>query len=624
MNMINKKIITILFLLSALFALPLMADVEFSATGPSTVVVDNPFQIHYSVNDKGRDIRLPQFSDFEILAGPFTSTSSSMSFINGKRTSSYEQRYTYTIIAHKDGTFTIPPAQITVDGNKYTSNGLKIKVLPPDDNTNQQSQYSGGGNQQQNTQQQARQQQNENEFNAEVANDNIFIRTSLSKTKVHEQECILLTYKLYSLVDVLQFTGSDIPDFTGFVKQEIDLPRNTQLQAEHYKGRNYMTATLYQALLYPQHSGTLQIPQATFDAVVRVRNQAQARSIFDSFFDSYVNVNKTLKAPGAKVNVEALPQGKPADFSGAVGTFDIKSDISATQVKNNEAVTLKITINGNGNLKLIKTPQITFPGDFEVYDPKVTNNFQTNTSGLSGAKTIEYLFIPRSSGTFNIPAVQFSFFDIQSKTYKTLTTKEYTLNVEKSDDDTKEATVSSYVNQKEDVKQLGSDIRYIHTASIGNRPGQELFGTTTALLMFLLPLLIALLTSVALRKHLHDIRDVGRMKNKKANKVAKKRLKLAKKYADSNDKENFYNEILRASWTYVSDKLNIPTAELNKSNITETLKQKGVNEQIISEFNDLLNEAEFARFAPTQNDTAMIELYKKTAELISKLENEIK
>ena len=621
------KIRTLLIIIWTLATAPLLADVEFSAMGPSTVIAEQPFQIHYTVNDKGRDFRIADFNDFEILAGPFTSTSSSMSFVNGKRSSSYEQRYTFTLMANNEGTYTIPPAQILVDGTKYTSNGLKIKVLPPDQvNQNQESGAKSQGpdtRSQQQNQQTNKSQASADEYNAEVANDNIFIRTSLSKARVHEQECILLTYKLYSLVDVIQFTGSDIPDFTGFVRQEIDMPRNTQLQPEHYKGRNYMTAVLYQALIFPQHSGTLQIPKATFDAVIRVRNQAQSRSIFDSWFDSYVNVNKTLHAPGAKVTVDPLPSPKPSGFSGAVGTFDMKSDISATEVKSNEAITVKITITGNGNLKLAKTPVLNMPGDFEVYDPKITNNFQTGASGVSGSKTIEYLAIPRSSGDFTIPSAEFSYFDLQSKSYKTLRTPEYSLKVLPSVNEGQEPTVNSYVNQKEDVKQLGKDIRYIHTVEPQVNNADPLLRTTTAWLIFLLPLLLFILASLALRKHLNDISDVGRMKNKKANKVAQKRLKIAKKFAQENNCDKFYDEILRASWSYMGDKLGIPTADLNKSNVEQALLDKNVDADTIAEFLDVLNTAEFARFAPSSSDHAMQDLYERTADVIGKLENKI-
>lgn len=606
-------------------SLTIFADVQFTAQGPNTVVVEQPFQIHYSINDKGRDIRLPELKDFEILAGPFTSTSSSMSLVNGQMTSSYEQRYTYTLMAHHDGTFTVPAAHITVSGTQYTSNGLKIKVLPADEgaaNASQQQRQAQNSQQQQGA---AQTSQNTNQYNAEVANDNIFIRTSLSKTKVKEQECVLLTYKLYSLVDVLQFTASDIPDFTGFVKQEIELSRNAQLQQEHYKGRNYITATLYQTLLYPQHSGTLEIKPATFDAVIRVRNRAQARSIFDSFFDSYVNVNKTLKAPGAKINVEALPTPKPANYSGGVGTFNVKSEISSTELQTNDAVTIKITISGTGNLKLIKTPIIDFPADFEVYDPKVTNNFQTTSQGISGNKTIEYLAIPRSSGQYSVKGIKFAYYDTQSGTYKTLTTPDYEINVAPSATQEGQGTVTSYVNQKEDIKQLGNDIRYIHTAALNIKPvDNQLLNTLAAWLMFLIPLLIALIAAIMLRKYIKDISDIGRMKNKKANKVARKRLKVAQKYAKDDDKEHFYNEILRASWTYVSDKLNIPTSQLNKDNVSQALANRGAEQQQIDDFLNILATAEFARFAPSDSHSSMEELYKRTANLISELESTIK
>ncbi len=621
MKYFRKILLIVIALTAAVYA---YADVQFTAQGPNTVVVEQPFNIHYIVNDKGRDLRLPELKDFEIVAGPFSSTSSSMSMVNGKVTSSFEQSYTYTLIAHTAGTFTIPAAKITVSGEQYTSNGLKIKVLPPDQDDD--AAQNSAASQQQNSMSATQRQtgDNKSQYNAEVANDNIFIRTSLSKTKVREQECILLSYKLYSLVDVMQFTGSDIPDFTGFVNQELDMSRNTQLQQEHYKGHNYLTATLYQTLLYPQHSGTLEIPSATFDVVIRVRNRAQSRSIFDSFFDSYVNVNKTLKAPGAKVNVESLPTPKPSNYSGAVGTFNIKSDISATDVKTNDPVTIKVTISGNGNIKLVKTPTIDFPADFEVYDPKVSNNFQTTAQGISGSKTIEYLAIPRSNGQYTIPGITFAYYDIQSSAYKTLSTPSYDINVTGSSNNDSQGQISSYTNQKEDVKQLGSDIRYIHTNPINLKEDNTLFNTPVAWLMFIIPLLLTLIIAIILRKYIKDHSDLSLIRNRKANKVARKRLKAAMAYAQKNDKEHFYDEILRTMWTYVSDKLNIPTAKLDKDNIAQKLASRGVSENTIVEFRDILNTAEFARFAPSDAQHSMKELYDKAASLISEFENTIK
>ena len=379
-----KQTAKILFLLHCalcMVLLPVRADdaVEFRAQAPAQVIVGKPFQLTYTVNQRARDLKAPQMADFEVLAGPYTSTSSSTSFVNGKRTSTYTQTYTYTLLAQREGTFTIPPADIKVSGERYQSNGVRITVLPPDE------QPAAGTTQGGNAQQSRPSQQSASD--GSITSENLFIRTILSKTRVHEQEAILLSYKLYFAgVDVAQFTNNTkIPEFTGFLKQDIE-QGDIQTELEHYNGRNYQTAVLYRTLLYPQHSGDIQIDPATFEAVLRVQTRAQVRSIFDDFFGTYTNVTKTLKAPGATIHVEELPKGKPAGFAGGVGQFTLASNISQTEMQANEAVTLKLTIQGTGNMKLLKTPTVDWPDGFEPYDPKVTNNFKTTAAACPAAR----------------------------------------------------------------------------------------------------------------------------------------------------------------------------------------------------------------------------------------------
>ena len=606
-----KRYLFVVF--SLLFALAAVADdVEFRASAPSQVIAGKPFQLTYSVNQRSKDLRAPEMADFDILAGPYTSQSSSTSWVNGQRTSTFSQTYTYTIVASNAGTFTIPPATVTVSGNQYTSNGLKIKVLPPDE---QVAETPAGS-----TDHSQGQQSTASSGNT----DNIFIRTVVSKTRLHEQECLLLQYKLYFAgVDVTQFTNNTkLPEFKGFLKQELE-QGEIQTQLEHYNGRNYNTAVLYQTLLYPQHSGEIKIDPASFEAVLRVQTRAQVRSIFDDFFGSYTNVTRALTAPGVKITVDALPKGKPAGFSGGVGHFSMKSEISATDITQNDAVTLKIDISGNGNIKLLKTPAIDFPEGFEEYDPKVSNNFKTTTAGMSGTKSIEYLFIPRAAGDYTIPAVTLSYFDTQENQYKTLTTPEYTLHVKRGAGDESGTVVSNYV-AKEDIKQLGSDIRYIVTEqTASSRQSKTLeFGSLLFWLCYLLPLLVAAVLFAIFRRQIRERADVARMRYKKANKVAQKRLKQAKQLLAENKKEQFYEEIERAAWQYLSDRLSVPTAELSKDNISQLLQTKGVNETVIGSVNQVLQTAGFARYAPSNDESAMQDLYNQTADMIDKLENQ--
>jgi len=571
----RKRLSLFLYFILAAGAI-LANDVEFRASAPAQVIAGKPFQLTYTINQKGRDLRVPEIEAFDVLAGPYTSTSSSTNWINGKRSSSYTQTYTYTLCANKEGTFSIQPATIVFEKDTYTSNGLKITVLPPDQSATTNGAGNGNGT--------ANRVQGGQSTNSDARDGDIFIRTIATKTHVHEQECILLSYKLYFAgMDVAQFTNNTaLPDFKGFLKQEIDLGE-IQTELEHYNGRNYQTATLYQTLLYPQHSGTIQIEPATFEAVVRVMNRAQTRSIFDDFFGTYSTVTRSLRAPGISVHVESLPAGKPKSFSGGVGQFQIKPSLSTDQLHTNDAVTLHLEITGTGNLKLLKTPMVDWPEGFEVYDPKVSNSFKTTTSGMSGTKTIEYLAIPRSAGEFTIPPIEFAYFDTQSDTYKILSTPEYTLHVQRGTDDNNAVVVGSHV-EKEDIKQLNSDIRYIYTGALPSvKKGVLHFGDFQFWLCYILPLLLAGIVFVVFRKQIRENADLAKMRYKRANKVAQRRLRRAKTLMAQDDKSGFYEEIERAAWNYLSDRLSIPTADLNKENISQILNQKGVGEDIVAQ-----------------------------------------
>ncbi|MBQ6984833.1 MAG: protein BatD [Paludibacteraceae bacterium] len=598
-------------------------EVVFRAQAPSQVIVGRPFQLTFTLNDHGRELRAPEFTDFDVLAGPYTSTSSSTSFVNGHRTSSFTQTYTYTLMAQKAGTFTIGPATIRVDGENVQSNGVRIQVLPEDEQPQQQQQ----SNSQQGGQTASAVQQRSGQTGEAGQSENLFVRTIASKTRVHEQEALMITYKLYfANVDVAQLTNNTkLPEFTGFLKQELE-QGEIQTQLEHYNGRNYQTAVLYRTILYPQHSGEIKIDPARFEAVIRVQTQQRARSIFDDFFATYTNVTKMLTAPGVTIHVSALPAGKPAGFSGGVGKFSLTPSISQTELQTNDAVTIKLDITGAGNMKLLKTPAIDWPEGFEPYDPKVTNNFNTTTAGVSGTKSIEYLAIPRSAGEYVIPPVTFSYFDIEDKTYRTLSTPEYTIRVKRGANEPsavsgQPSAVVSYT-QKEDIKQLGTDIRYIDTKR-GERlkVKGERINYDWIWLWYVVPLIIALVLLVVLRKQIKEAADLTKVKYKRANKVAQKRLKAAAAALKANDKDAFYAAIEQAAWTYLSDRLSIPTADLNKENIATLLRQKGVSETLISEVKNVLSTAEFARYAPSTDHT-MEDLYKATTNLINQLEDE--
>lgn len=590
-------------------------EVTFVGQAPDAVVSGQQFRLSYTVNSHSvKDFRTGDITDFSILSGPNRSSSTSMNIINGKVSNSSTITYTYILMGEKEGTFTIPAATIVVEGKQMSSNTVTIKVLPPDKSAGASS--SGNNNQGGVSQ--------SNSTGTEISNNDLFIRTEVNKTNVYEQEAILLTYKIYATVNLTELQGK-MPDLKGFHTQSIELPRNKTWELEHYNGRNYRTITWSQYVLFPQQSGELEIPSVSFDGIVsqQVRGNIDP---FEAFFNGgagYVKVKKRLTTPKVTINVNPLPAGKPADFSGGVGEFSVSSSISTTELKTNDAVTLKFIISGTGNMKLIKTPEVEFPKDFEIYDPKIENKFSLKTNGLSGNKVIEYLAIPRYAGTFTIPPVKFSYFDLKTKKYKTLETQPYTLNVEKGEGSSGEA-VASFIN-KEELRLLGEDIRYINLDNVKlTAKGDYFFGTTIYYLWYIIPTAIFVLFIVIYRKKAIENANVARMRTKKANKVALKRLKNAHKLLIENKKGQFYDEVLRALWGYVSDKLSIPLSQLSKDNIETELKKKNIDEQLIKNFEDALNTCEFAHYAPGEGNETMDKTYQEAIDVISKMESNIK
>lgn len=590
-------------------------EVTFTGNAPSAVVMGETFRLTYTVNThNAKSFRVGNVTDFDILMGPTQSSSSSTSIINGQRTSSKTLTFTCVLRPKKEGTFTIPSATIIAEGQQLKSKELTVKVLPPDQKA------STTQSQQTNTQSRG----TATSQTGQIGDDDLFIVATVNKKNVYEQEAILLTYKIYTTVNLTNMSGK-MPDLKGFHTQEVDMPNgNREFELEHYNGRNYRTMVYSQYVLFPQQSGQLEIPSITFEGTVAQR--VQNYDPFEAFFNggsSYVNVQKSIRAPKLTVNVNPLPTGKPASFYGGVGDFSISSSISTTELKENEAVTLKLIISGTGNMKLIKTPEVDFPSDFEVYDPKVDNKFTLKTGGLSGNKVIEYLVIPRYGGNYTIPAVEFSYFDVKSGLYKTLKTSEYTLQVAKGEGSTT-TTPMSYVS-KEELRLLGQDIRYIDLKNAKfSAKGMHLYGTLGYWLWYIVPLSGFLIVLVVYRKQAAENANIAKSKNKKAGKVATRRLKVAKQKIVAKDKAGFYDEILKAIWGYLSDKLIMPISELSKENISAELAARKVSEALIGECTDLLGECEFARYAPSLSTTSDEDIYNRTAELMNNLENEIK
>lgn len=604
----------IVFLWMALFATALCSyaddKVTFTASAaPDVVAVGDQLRLSYTVNtQKVKDFRVPSIKGFDVLMGP--SRSYSRQNFNGNVTENLT--YTYILLAKAEGEYTIPGATLSVGKDQYLSNSVKIKVLPADQSSNAQGASGQGGR------------SSSSSSGTSISNNDLFITATLSKTNVYEQEAILLTYKIYTVVDLRGFDNVKLPDFKGFHSQEVELPNDRRWGLEHYKGRNYHSTIYRQFVLFPQQSGKLTIDAARFDA--SVEKMEEVVDPFEAFFNGgggSIQINKTLMTPKLTVDVKSLPAGKPTDFSGGVGEFTISSSINSTDVKTNDAITIKLVISGTGNLKLVSDPEVKFPEDFEVYDPKVDNKFRLINTGLSGNKVIEYLAIPRNAGTYKIPPIKFSYFDIKSRSYKTLTTEEYVVQVAKGAGNATQ-TIANFTN-KEDLKVLNEDIRFIKQNDVKLMPkGEYFYGSTAYWLFYLIPGILFITCFVLYRKQIAANANVARVRTKKANKVAVKRMKQAEKLLAANKKDEFYDEVLKALWGYISDKLNIPVSRLSKDNIEEELLKYGVSDDLIKEFLNALNSCEFARFAPGDANQAMDKVYTESFEVISKMENSIK
>ena len=596
-----KKLIIILMALIA-YSTQMLADkVSFTASAPDAVVVGDQFRLSYTVTtQKVKDFRAPSIKGFDVLMGPSRSQQSNTQIVNGNVTSTSSITFTYILMANNAGEYTIPGASIVADGDQMVSNSVRIKVLPQDQGDSNSSSSSS----------------THSSSGTGVSNQDLFITASASKTNVYEQEAFVLTYKIYTRESNLQLNNAKLPDFKGFHSQEIEMTTNARWTPEHYQGRNYYTTVYRQFVLFPQQSGF----QMT------VGKPVQSDDPFDAFFNggsNVIEIKKSISTPKIAINVNPLPAGKPADFSGGVGEFNISSSINNKELKTNDAITIKLVISGTGNLKLISNPEIKFPDDFEVYDPKVDNQVRLTREGLTGNKVIEYLAIPRHAGTYKIPGVSFSYFDIRSKSYKTLKTEEYVINVEKGAGNA-DQVIANFTN-KEDLKVLGEDIRYIKQNEVTLQPkGSFFYGSMTYWLFYIIPALAFIIFFIIYRKQAAENANVAKMRTKKANKVATKRMKLAGKLLSENKKDAFYDEVLKALWGYISDKLNIPVSRLSKDNIEEKLRNHGVNEELIKEFLNALNDCEFARFAPGDENQAMDKVYSSSIEVISKMENSIK
>ena len=613
-DMIKRALLTVALLILTVVAYA--QEVSFTAQAPQAVAIGERFRITYKVNTRdAKEFRAPDMKSIDVITGPATSTSSSTTIVNGQVSSSTTITYTFTVVATEEGDVQLDGATIKANGKQVTSNKLSIKVLPADKGSQTQNSRSQGGSQGQ-TQSSG--------SSTGIAADELFMLATVDKTNVYEQEALLLTFKIYVLPSVnLTSLGNSMPDLKNFHVQEVELPQQKEFQLEHYNGRNYRTMVWKQYVLFPQHSGELEIPATTFESVVS--QPIESTDMFDFFFNAgrYTEVKKNLTTRPIKINVKALPQGKTGAYYGGVGEFSLSSTISSTDVTANDAVTVRVILSGTGNLKLIKTPELKFPQDFDVYDPKVENKYTIKGGRQTGNKVYEYLIIPRHAGQYTIPSMEFQYFDPKSGTYKTTRTDEYTLNVAKGQGGSDNQTSVAYVN-KEDLKYVGQDVRFHSTPATLKSGKGGFYGSLQFYISLAAPLLILLVLIAVSRKRIADSANTAKVRAGKANSVATRRLKVARKLMKENRKNEFYDEMMRALSGYMADKLSIATADLSKDRIGELLRDRKVADETVNQVVGLMDECEFARYAPGDDTGRMDRLYDEAVTVIGKIENTIK
>lgn len=583
-----------------------MAQKLSAGVSKNKVVVGENFQLSFTLNTNGSNFKAPNLNDFDVYSGP--NQSSSMSFVNGVMSQSIT--LSYILAAKKEGKFTIGPATVLANGNTLSSNPIVIEV--------------GKGNPSNATAPNGGNAQNPTAPNTENVSDNLFVRTSVSKSSCYLGESVTVTQKVYTRYQLRGFQDYKFPDYNGFFVQEYPINPQIQLTTENVDGVNYQVAELKRTFVFAQRTGTLEIEPMMVECVIRKQSNRRPRDIFEQMFGGgYEDAVVTLKSKPVSITVLPLPdKNKPADFEAAVGDFSFKAHLSKDKVKANDGIDLVVSINGKGNLKLIDPPKFQFPEDFETYDPKVTDNVSVTTNGVSGSKTFDYLLIPRHEGDYKLSDLHFSYFDPAKKDYVSLPLPEFAIHVDPGDANA--AAIATHPNNKQDVKILGADIHYnkreLKTVRTKNT---YFFGSASYYSLMSLPFL-AFIGFVFIRKRNEDLNsDPVAVKSRKAQKMAKKRLSVAEKHLQSNSKELFYAELSNALYGYLTNKLNLPLADMNKETIVQLLQQKQLSGELIQRWIGLLDNCEYARYAPGSVSGDLASIYSQTIDLITQTEHGI-
>ena len=597
------------------------AQSSLRVEAPAVVGVDEQFNVTFIIEgeDRPSSFDWSAGSDFKLVWGPQKGSSTSIQIINGKRTKSSQYTYTYILSPTKTGKFELPKAVATVGGKDLSSTAASIEVVSNGASSSRQSQSqtSGGGQASSSSSASA---------TGDIPSDDLFMRLSLSRTNVVVGEPVTATLKLYQRVNIAGFEDARFPTFNGFWSQETAAPSNIQFNRESYNDRIYDAAVLRSYVLIPQQSGELQIDPAELVCLVNVRSSRRSNSIFDDFFDDgYRTVRKRITTPAVTVHVKPLPSGAPASFGGGVGTFSIDARLSKDSLKTHDAASLFVTIEGRGNVSLLEAPKVHLHPDMEVYEVKTTDRSDRGNGGTTGSKTFEYPFIPRSNGEFVIEPIEYSYYDVNAGRYVTLTTPEISYFVEKgADTGTTMGSTLQSVDRK-GVKNLGEDIRYISVKkpSLDQNPA---FFVGKAAFWILAVLFLAAAAGVwfAMRKMAALRADVAGTKNRKATKMALKRLAQAGEFLRKNLYTAFYEELHRALLGFASDKLSMNMEDLSKENIAERLLAGSVPQDTVDKFTGLLDACEFARYSPDGGNDAMAAHYQGAVDVISSIDSSMK
>lgn len=581
----------------------------FEASAPLLVAAGENFRIEFTVNaePERNSFEAPTFEGFQLVAGPVTSHGSNMYIVNGSMERSEYHTYTYVLQGTSKGKFTIGSAAIAVDGKSYRTQPVTIEVVDEGNSQQGGATQQGGGSAEK----------------AIGAND-LLMRMTVNKTDVFKGEPVVAALKLYKRVSLLGSEGAKFPSFNGFWTQELD-SENNMWQRETYDGRIYETLVVREYLLYPQQTGKLRIDPAEMTVVAQIVMPSSSHG-FDPFFDQpeVAEVRRKLTTAPVEINVKELPAGAPASFSGAVGRFTMEATPPASNFTANSAATYTVKISGTGNLPFVQAPSLSLPSSFELYDVKTTESLKNSVQGISGYRQFEYPFIARAEGEYEVPAVEFTYFDSAQLKYETLSSRALALTIDPdASGGLSGAPVIGGVS-KEEVKLLGQDIRFIKLGSAGLRPVRSVF-VGSATYWIVLALLAALFVGVSiyLRKRIKEMQNVTLIRGKRANRVALQRFRAAAKFMELDNQHGFYEEMLRALWGYMSDKLNIPVANLTKENVREELRKRAISTDVIQQFIDIIVSCDEAQYSPMAS-AQMNEVYAEGVQIISKLESTLK